>query len=51
MSLDETFQRWSEWATAQSAFIVDGEPGITEDEYALVASRLNAARPAYAKII
>ena len=27
------FERWHEWASRQRDFVVDGEPGVTEDEY------------------
>jgi hypothetical protein len=37
-----TFDRWHEWAWRQRDFIVNGKPGITEEEYEAVA-RLFAA--------
>lgn len=38
-SLQVAFDRWHEWASRQREFIVDGKPGITEDEYQAVARR------------
>ena len=33
------FDRWHEWASQQRDFIVNGKPGITEEEYEAVARR------------
>jgi hypothetical protein len=41
-SVDEAYQRWHEWASRQRDFIVNGEPGLTEDEYQAVARRFSA---------
>ena len=41
-SLQAAFERWHEWASRQRDFIVNGEPGITEDEYQAVARRFAA---------
>jgi len=38
-SLQAAFDRWHEWALRQRDFIIDGKPGITEDEYEAVARR------------
>jgi hypothetical protein len=38
-SLEAAFDRWHEWALRQRDFIIDGKPGITEDEYEAVAGR------------
>jgi hypothetical protein len=38
-SLDEAYRRWHEWAARQRDFIIAGEPGITEEEYDVVAQR------------
>ena len=38
-SLQVTFDRWHEWVSRQRDFIVNGKPGITEDEYEAVARR------------
>jgi hypothetical protein len=38
-SLQVTFDRWHEWVSRQRDFIVNGMPGITEDEYEAVARR------------
>jgi hypothetical protein len=38
-SLDEAYRRWHEWASRQRDFIVNGKPGVTEDEYEAVARR------------
>ena len=38
-SLQEAFDCWHEWALRQRDFIIDSEPGITEDEYDAVARR------------
>jgi hypothetical protein len=43
-SLDEAYRRWHEWASRQRDFIVNGKPGITEDEYKAVARRFAARR-------
>ena len=37
--LQAAFERWHEWASRQRDFIVNGKPGITEDEYQAVARR------------
>ena len=42
-SLDAAFERWHEWATRQRDFIVNGKPGMTEEEYVAVAQRFIAA--------
>jgi hypothetical protein len=36
-SLQVAFERWHEWATRQRDFIINGKPGITEDEYEAAA--------------
>ena len=41
-SVDEAYQRWHEWASRQRDFIVNGKPGLTEDEYQAVARRFSA---------
>jgi hypothetical protein len=41
-SLQVAFDRWHEWATLQRDFVVNGKPGITEDEYQDVARRFAA---------
>jgi hypothetical protein len=41
-SLHAAFERWDEWASRQRDFIIDGKPGITEDEYEAVARRFDA---------
>jgi hypothetical protein len=38
-SVDEAHQRWHEWASRQRDFIINGKPGVTEDEYEAVAGR------------
>jgi hypothetical protein len=43
-SLDETFNRWHEWASAQRDLVIAGRAGITEEEYAEVADIFVAAR-------
>jgi hypothetical protein len=42
-SLDVAFQRWHEWATRQRDFIIDGKPGINEEEYEAVERRFASA--------
>jgi hypothetical protein len=41
-SLQVAFDRWHEWASRQRDFIVNGKPGITEEEYEAVARRFAA---------
>jgi hypothetical protein len=41
-SLQVAFDRWHEWASKQRDFIINGKPGITEDEYEKVAFRFAA---------
>jgi hypothetical protein len=41
-SLQVAFDRRHEWASRQRDYIVDGEPGIMEDEYEVVARRFVA---------
>jgi hypothetical protein len=41
-SLQVASDRWHEWASRQRDFIVNGKPGITEDEYEEVARRFAA---------
>jgi hypothetical protein len=41
-SLQVAFDRWHEWATRQRDFVINGKPGITEDEYKAVAQRFAA---------
>jgi hypothetical protein len=41
-SLLVAFDHWHEWATRQRNFIVNGKPGITDDEYKAVARRFAA---------
>ncbi len=43
-SLQVAFDRWREWASRQRDFIIDGRPGVTEDEYEAVAQRFAAVR-------
>ncbi len=42
-SLDETFRRWHEWASGQRKLVIAGRPGVTEEDYAKVASAFAAA--------
>jgi len=42
-SLQVAFDRWHEWAEQQRDFIVNGKPGITDDEYETIAKRFAAA--------
>jgi hypothetical protein len=37
-----TFDRWHKWASRQRDFIINGEPGITEEDYEAVARRFAA---------
>lgn len=32
-SVQAAFDRWHEWASRQRDFIINGKPGITEEEY------------------
>jgi len=41
-SLQVAFDRWHEWASCQRDFIVNGKPGVTEEEYEAVARRFAA---------
>jgi hypothetical protein len=41
-SLQVACDRWNEWATQQRDFIVNGKPGISEEEYLAVARRFEA---------
>jgi hypothetical protein len=41
-SLDVAFQRWHDWAIRQRDLIVGARPGITQDEYRVVAQRFAA---------
>ncbi len=41
-SLQVAFDRWHEWAAKQRDFIINGKPGITEDEYEAIARRFAA---------
>ena len=41
-SMEVAFERWHEWAVAQRDFIVNGKPGITQEEYETVARRFAA---------
>jgi hypothetical protein len=41
-SLQVAFGRWHEWALHQRDFIGDGKPGVTAEEYELVARRFAA---------
>jgi len=41
-SLQVAFDRWHEWASRHRDFIVNGKPGITEDEYEEVSRRFAA---------
>ena len=41
-SLQVAFDRWHEWALGQRDFIINGKPGITEDEYEVVVRRFAA---------
>lgn len=42
-SLQVAFDRWHEWASKRRDFIINGKPGIMEDEYEAVARRFAAA--------
>ncbi|MBV9448749.1 MAG: hypothetical protein JO345_22905 [Streptosporangiaceae bacterium] len=42
IGLDVAFQRWHEWATRQRDFLINGKPGITHEEYDIVARRFAA---------
>jgi hypothetical protein len=42
-SLQVAFDRWHEWASKQRDFIVNGKPGITEEDYQAAARRFTAA--------
>ena len=42
-SLQVAFERWHQWATQQRDFLINGKPGVTEDEYAAVARRFAAS--------
>ena len=42
-SLEVAFERWHEWASRQREVVIDGRPGIPEDEYETVARRFAAA--------
>lgn len=42
-SLRVTYERWHEWAEQQRDFILNGKPGLTEDEYEVVERRFGAA--------
>ena len=37
-SLQVAFDRWQEWALGQRDFIIDGKPGIAQNEYEAVAT-------------
>jgi len=41
-SLQVAFDCWHEWASRQRDFIINGKPGITEEEYEAVARRFAA---------
>lgn len=41
-SLQVAFDRWHEWASRQREFIMDGQPGITEEDYNAVARKFAA---------
>ena len=41
-SLQVASNRWNEWASRRRDFIVNGKPGITEDEYHSVVRRFAA---------
>ena|ERR1700689_3142460 len=41
-SLQAAFDRWHEWALRQRDFIIGGRPGITAEEYDVVARRFAA---------
>ena len=41
-SLQAAFDRWHEWALHQRDFIIGGKPGITAEEYDVVARRFAA---------
>ncbi len=36
-NVEEAYRRWHEWASRQRDFIINGKPGVTEDEYETVA--------------
>jgi hypothetical protein len=39
LDVGDVYQRWNEWAIIQRDFILDGKPGITDDQYEAVAAR------------
>jgi hypothetical protein len=41
-SIQVAFDCWHEWASRQRDFIINGKPGITEEEYEAVARRFAA---------
>jgi hypothetical protein len=41
-SLQVAFERWHEWASQQRDFIINGKPGVTEEDYDAVESRFTA---------
>ena len=41
-SLQVAFDRWHDWASRQRDFIINGKPGVTEDEYQVVERRFAA---------
>lgn len=38
-SVEVAYERWHDWAERQRAFIVNGKPGITEDEFEAIERR------------
>ena len=42
-SLQVAFECWHEWASRQRDFIVNGKPGVTQDDYEAVARRFAAS--------
>ncbi len=42
-SVQVAYERWREWAEAERDFIVEGQPGITADEFEAVERRFAAA--------
>ena len=33
LDVNETFERWNDWAIVQRDFVINGKPGITTDDY------------------
>jgi hypothetical protein len=39
LDVDAAFRRWNEWAVVQRDFIISGKPGISRDDYEVIARR------------